>query len=288
MSTALAIGHQAWISARVLWSAPFVVRFRGVLQALLATLLLAALMSWNPADPSLNAASTEAPTNWLGMNGAMFADLFMQTLGLAAWPAALLLIAFAVMMLFTAWAMIRPKKTQPAAAPSVEASADVEPRRHPLGKILLEGVVVGFVTGIIGAGGGFLVVPALVLLGGLPMSAAVGTSLLVIAMKSFAGLGGYLTSVTLPWDLLLWVTGVAVVGGLIGVPLVKRVPEKALKKGFGWFVLAMGLVIFWIGLSDFGSLFQALASEAFLEHRGGGAIKRVIVVPGRLVNVVVA
>ena len=94
MSTALAIGHQAWISARVLWSAPFVVRFRGVLQALLATLLLAALMSWNPADPSLNAASTEAPTNWLGMNGAMFADLFMQTLGLAAWPAALLLIAF--------------------------------------------------------------------------------------------------------------------------------------------------------------------------------------------------
>ena len=76
-----------------------------------------------------------------------------------------------------------------------------------------------------------------------PMSAAVGTSLLVIAMKSFAGLGGYLTSVTLPWDLLLWVTGVAVVGGLIGVPLVKRVPEKALKKGFGWFVLAMGVVI---------------------------------------------
>ena len=158
-------------------------------------------------------------------------------------PGTLLLIAFAVMMLFTAWAMIRPKKKQPAAAPSVEASADAVPRRHPLGKILLEGVVVGFVTGIIGAGGGFLVVPALVLLGGLPMSAAVGTSLLVIAMKSFAGLGGYLTSVTLPWDLLLWVTGVALVGALIGVPLVKRVPEKALKKGFGWFVLAMGVVI---------------------------------------------
>ena len=94
MSTALAIGQQAWISARVLWGAPFVVRFRGVLQALLAALLLVALASWNPADPSLNAASTDAPTNWLGMNGALFADLFMQTLGLAAWPAALLLIAF--------------------------------------------------------------------------------------------------------------------------------------------------------------------------------------------------
>ena len=94
MSTALAVGRQAWISARILWDAPFVVRFRGVLQALLATLLLVALISWNPADPSLNAASTLETTNWLGANGALFADLFMQSLGLAAWPAALLLIAF--------------------------------------------------------------------------------------------------------------------------------------------------------------------------------------------------
>ncbi|RZJ05695.1 MAG: cell division protein FtsK [Brevundimonas sp.] len=94
MSAALAIGKQAWISARILWDAPFVVRFRGVLQALLAALLLAALASWNPADPSLNVASGLGATNWLGANGALFADLFMQSLGLAAWPAALLLIAF--------------------------------------------------------------------------------------------------------------------------------------------------------------------------------------------------
>ena len=94
MSTALVIGRQAWISARILWDAPFVVRFRGVLQALLATLLLIALMSWNPADASLNAASSLPTTNWLGSNGALFADLFMQSLGLAAGPAALLLIAF--------------------------------------------------------------------------------------------------------------------------------------------------------------------------------------------------
>jgi S-DNA-T family DNA segregation ATPase FtsK/SpoIIIE len=94
MSTALAVGRQAWISARILWGAPFVVRFRGVLQALLATLLLIALLSWNPADASLNAASTLPTTNWLGANGALFADLFMQSLGLAAWPAALLLVAF--------------------------------------------------------------------------------------------------------------------------------------------------------------------------------------------------
>ena len=94
MSTALAVGRQAWISARILWEAPFVVRFRGVLQALLATLLLIALISWNPADASLNAASSLPTTNWLGANGALFADLFMQSLGLAAWPAALLAIAF--------------------------------------------------------------------------------------------------------------------------------------------------------------------------------------------------
>ena len=94
MSTALAVGRQAWISARILWGAPFVVRFRGMLQALLATLLLVALISWNPADASLNAASSLPTTNWLGANGALFADLFMQSLGLAAWPAALLLVAF--------------------------------------------------------------------------------------------------------------------------------------------------------------------------------------------------
>ena len=94
MSAALALGHRAFESARIVWAAPFAVRFRGVLQALLAALLLAALISWNPADPSLNAASSAAPTNWLGLNGALFADLFMQSLGLAAWPAALLLIAF--------------------------------------------------------------------------------------------------------------------------------------------------------------------------------------------------
>ena len=94
MSAALAIGQRAWLSARILWGAPVSVKFRGVLQALLAALLLVALISWNPADPSLNAASGAAPTNWLGLNGALFADLFMQSLGLGAWPAAILLIAF--------------------------------------------------------------------------------------------------------------------------------------------------------------------------------------------------
>ncbi len=94
MSAALAIGQRAVLSALTIWDAPFMVRFRGVLQALLATLLVVALVSWNPADPSLNAASSSAATNWLGSNGALFADIFMQSIGLAAWPAAALTIAF--------------------------------------------------------------------------------------------------------------------------------------------------------------------------------------------------
>ncbi|WP_298160346.1 DNA translocase FtsK 4TM domain-containing protein [Brevundimonas sp.] len=94
MSAALAISQRAVQGVLMIWDAPFMVRFRGVLQALLATLLVVALVSWNPADPSLNAASSAAPTNWLGANGALFADLFMQSLGLAAWPAAALTVAF--------------------------------------------------------------------------------------------------------------------------------------------------------------------------------------------------
>jgi len=149
-------------------------------------------------------------------------------------PGDWLLIAFALMMVATSLAMLRGRK-------------DKSPRSHrgedgglPLARILVDGSVVGLVTGLVGAGGGFLVVPALVLLGGLPMSVAVGTSLIVIAMKSFAGLAGYLTSVTLDWPLVLGVTGAAVVGSLVGGRLAGRVPEVALRQGFGWFVLVMG------------------------------------------------
>ena len=99
---------------------------------------------------------------------------------------------------------------------------------------------VGVLTGIVGIGGGFLVVPALVLLARVPMRQAVGTSLLVIAMKSFAGLAGYLTTVQLDWPLVLAVTAAAVAGSLVGGRLAGRVPEVALRKGFGWFVLVMG------------------------------------------------
>ena len=112
-----------------------------------------------------------------------------------------------------------------------------------LPKIVLDGLAVGVATGLVGAGGGFLVVPALNLLGGLTMVVAVGTSLIVIAMKSFAGLSGYLFSVQLQWPVVLAFTAVAVVGSFIGSAISSRLPEAALRKGFGIFVLVMGVFV---------------------------------------------
>ncbi|RFU21734.1 sulfite exporter TauE/SafE family protein [Geodermatophilus marinus] len=149
-------------------------------------------------------------------------------------PGTVLLVAFALMMIATAFAMIRGRE---AIDPS-RAHAEL-----PVLPVLAEGVVVGLVTGLVGAGGGFLVVPALALLGGLPMGVAVGTSLLVIAMKSSAGLAGYLTTVPIDWVLTGAVTVAAVAGSLVGARLVGRIHADALRQAFGWFVLAMGAFV---------------------------------------------
>lgn len=150
-------------------------------------------------------------------------------------PGTVLMIAFALMMVATSLAMIRGRKRAHA--------ADAPARELPTMKIILEGLAVGLATGLVGAGGGFLVVPALALLGGLPMPVAVGTSLVVIAMKSFAGLAGYLTSVSLDWALVGGVTLAAILGSLLGARLAGRIPETVLREGFGVFVLVMGAFV---------------------------------------------
>lgn len=150
-------------------------------------------------------------------------------------PGTVLMIAFALMMVATSIAMIRGRKGARA--------NDASPRELPTVKIVAEGLAVGLATGLVGAGGGFLVVPALALLGGLPMPVAVGTSLVVIAMKSFAGLAGYLTSVSLDWALVGGVTLAAILGSLLGSRLAGRIPENVLRKGFGIFVLVMGAFV---------------------------------------------
>lgn len=150
-------------------------------------------------------------------------------------PAGVLMVLFAIMMIATAAAMIRGRRDT-LSGPAVVAGP--KPWR-----VLADGFVVGLATGLVGAGGGFLVVPALNLLGGLPMAVAVGTSLLVIAMKSFAGLAGYLFSATMHWDVLWAFTGVAILGSFAGSALAGRVPERALRRGFGVFVLVMGAFV---------------------------------------------
>ncbi|MFF9457770.1 sulfite exporter TauE/SafE family protein [Streptomyces flaveolus] len=151
-------------------------------------------------------------------------------------PGTVLLVAFALMMLATAFAMLRkPRAGRERTRP---AHKDL-----PLKHIAVEGLVVGAVTGLVGSGGGFLVVPALAILGGLPMGIAVGTSLLVIAMKSFAGLAGHLSGVTIDWGIALTVTVAAVAGSLVGARLAGRIPQDALRKSFGWFVVVMGVFV---------------------------------------------
>ncbi len=164
-----------------------------------------------------------------GMAGAFGGGLISRFI-----PGTVLLIAFAIMMAITAVAMVRGRRT-------CTDSTDAETIR-PV-KAAVVGLTVGLVTGLLGAGGGFLVVPALALLGGLTMPVAVGTSLVVIAMNSFAGLAGHLTSVTVDWRLAAMVVTAAVAGGLVGARLTAHVNPDTLRAGFGWFVLIMASVI---------------------------------------------
>jgi len=146
-----------------------------------------------------------------------------------------IMVFFALIMLAASYSMITAKKC-------VDCDED-EPVVFNFPMIALEGSVVGVITGIVGAGGGFLIIPALVLLAKLPMKMAVGTSLLIIAAKSLIGFLGDLSTQTIDWQLLLIFTALSIVGIFIGSALSKKINEEILKTGFGWFVLAMGIYI---------------------------------------------
>ncbi|MFB6624018.1 sulfite exporter TauE/SafE family protein [Streptomyces sp. NPDC056374] len=155
-------------------------------------------------------------------------------------PGTVLLVGFAVMMLATAAAMLR--RPRGGALHGLRAAAPGKGGRGLAG-LAAKGLAVGAVTGLVGSGGGFLVVPALAVLGGLPMGLAVGTSLLVIAMNSFAGLAGHLAGVTIDWGLALAVTGAAVIGSTVGARLAGRIAQDTLRAAFGWFVVLMGVLV---------------------------------------------
>jgi len=106
-----------------------------------------------------------------------------------------------------------------------------------------QGLAVGGLTGLVGAGGGFIVVPALAMLAGLPMPAAVGTSLLIITLQSLAGLAGQLHGSHLPWTLALPITGLSVAGALAGGRLTGRIQPERLRRVFGWLIVAMAIFV---------------------------------------------
>jgi uncharacterized membrane protein YfcA len=152
----------------------------------------------------------------------------------AAIPATVLLTGFALMMFGTAVMMIRGRRDAPdRPAPPERSAAQVAPY----------GAAVGLVAGLVGAGGGFLVVPALVLLGGLAMPAAVGTSLLVIVLQSLAGFAGHLASTSVHWGLTAAVTSAAVGGALLGAQFVDRIRPDRLRRWFGWLVVAVATLV---------------------------------------------
>lgn len=145
------------------------------------------------------------------------------------------LVLFAVLMLLASITMIRKPLKQKEGPGKINYN-------YPL--IFIEGIVVGSITGLVGAGGGFLIIPALVLLAGLPMKQAVGTSLVIIALKSLIGFTGDLGGeLIIDYQFMLIFSLFAMVGILVGSYLTRFIPNEKLKPGFGWFVLVMGVYI---------------------------------------------
>lgn len=157
---------------------------------------------------------------------------------LARWvPGPVQLVAFAAVMLVAAWRML--------SSGVAGRGQGNEPRRLA---VVAGGFGVGALSGLVGVGGGFLIVPALVLLAGVPMASAVGTSLAVIALNAFTGFARYLDvlereSLQLDWAVLFAVAGVGIAGSFAGHRLGRRLPQALLRKAFGVFLVAMGLFV---------------------------------------------
>lgn len=145
-----------------------------------------------------------------------------------------IMILFAILMVLASYSMIKGSTKPNEAAEAVKYN-------YPI--LLLQGVLIGILVGMVGAGGGFLIIPALVVFSKLPMKMAVGTSLSIIAINSLIGFIGELQTRTMDWTFLLLFSGLAVAGIFVGMKLSTYVPGQKLKPAFGWFVLIMGIYI---------------------------------------------
>jgi len=151
------------------------------------------------------------------------------------------MLFFAILMLAASFSMIRERKT-------LLENKDENTTANYKALIPL-GFITGIITGLVGAGGGFIIIPILVILAKLPMKKAVGTSLFIIAINSLIGFLGDLGNVDIDWIFLLIFTGLAIVGIFVGIYLANFIDGKKLKKAFGWFVLVMGFYIIYKEIS---------------------------------------
>ncbi len=192
-----------------------------------ATSLVGAIQHWRIRNVNLRIAVMFAPTAMVGTYlGARLAVFFSAGAQLGL---------FGTVLLAASFSMLRENgRTGDVGGWHMMLSVGT------VALIILEALAVGVLTGLVGVGGGFLIVPVLVLLGGLPMKQAVGTSLLIITLKSFAGFVGYLGQVEVQWAFMAGFTGIAIAGIWIGTHMVQLVSPPALKRGFAVFILVMG------------------------------------------------
>lgn len=155
-------------------------------------------------------------------------------------PVVVQLVLFALVMYAAAWKMLKPALVpQPVAGlPPPERNVEVR-----MGHIAAHGIGVGALTGVVGVGGGFLIVPALALLSGLRMKLAIGTSLAIVAAKSYAGFFGYLGAVAIDWTTMIAFTGVTIAGSFAGTRLAHRFSPEMLKRSFGGFLVLVASYI---------------------------------------------
>lgn len=207
-------------------------------QAIASSLVIVALASLAGAFAHLRAGNVRLRTAALfgaaGMVGA-----YMGGRASALIDGSVLLLLFAAMMVLSALAMWRGRR----APDTLRAAHEDATRPADQLRLLAQGAVVGSFTGLVGAGGGFLIVPALSLWAGLPLQAAVGTSLIVIVMNSLAGFAGYAAHVDVDPTLVAAVATSAIAGSLVGAPLAHRISPGSLRRAFAGFVLVLGTAI---------------------------------------------
>lgn len=207
-----------------------------------ATSLAGAVAHWRMGNVN---AKTAALFGGIAMLGS-FAGARLAVLLSGAFQLTLL----AIVMLAAAGSMVRSARREPPGADVM--TRDVRP--IALGLLIPVAIGVGLLTGLVGIGGGFLVVPALVLLGRMSMKQAVGTSLLVIALNSISGVVGYLGQVDVPWGFVAGFTAIAIGGIVAGTYLVRFVSQRLLKRAFALILVLLGAFILYRNRDAFRSV----------------------------------